>query len=92
MPDTPEPDSVSTIRVKLPPFWEDEPRVWFAQAEQVFSLKKITTDATKFAHIIGALPQEVAKSVKDILVMPPDYEKYFTLKESLCSAAPSRLS
>ena len=86
MPDTPEPDSVSTIGVKLTPFWEDEPRVWFAQAEQVFSLKKITTDATKFAHIIGALSQEVAKSVKDILIMPPDSDKYCFLKERLCSS------
>ena len=48
-------------------------------------MKKITADATKFAHIIGALPQEVAKSVKDILIMPPNSNKYFTLKESLCS-------
>ena len=47
-------------------------------------MKKITADATKFAHIIGALPQEVAKSVKDILIMPPDSDKYCFLKERLC--------
>lgn len=79
-------DSISTVGVKLCPFWDEEPDLWFVQAEQIFALKKITADATKFAHIVGALPKDVARSVKDILISPPSSDRFVALKKRLCAS------
>ena len=43
-------------------------------------------DATKFAHIIGVLPKDVARSVEDILISLPASDQYSTLKKRLCSS------
>lgn len=79
-------DSLSAVGAKLCPFWDEEPDIWFVQAEQIFALKRITADATKFAHVVGALPKDVARSVKDILISPPTSDKYSALKKRLCSS------
>ena len=63
-------DSLSAVGAKLCPFWDEEPDIWFVQAEQIFALKKITADATMFAHVVVALPKDVTCSVKDILISP----------------------
>ena len=86
MPDSPIPnesDSINTVSVKLPPFWPDQPLVWFAQAESQFALRNIVLTKTKYYHVTAVLPQEVALSVLDILREPPTVEPYETLKKRL---------
>lgn len=45
--------------VKLPPFWKDNPTLWFAQVDASFALSRITSDDTKFRYVIVNLDQTV---------------------------------
>nr|XP_054757209.1 uncharacterized protein LOC129263323 [Lytechinus pictus] len=74
---------VQAVAIKLPPFWRSDPLVWFAQAEAQFATRAITQEATKYAHVIAALPQDVAQEIRDILVNPAATDQYSTLKKSL---------
>nr|XP_054770804.1 uncharacterized protein LOC129278684 [Lytechinus pictus] len=78
-----QPMMMSALAIKLPPFWKTDPLVWFAQAEAQFSTRGISSEATKYSHVIAALPQEVAQEVRDILICPPENNQYQTLKEKL---------
>ena len=46
---------VSTVSLKLPPFWPRKATLWFAHAEAQFHLRNITVDKTKFAHVLTML-------------------------------------
>ena len=71
---------IGAVAIKLPPFWKGDPLVWFAQAEAQFTTRAISTEATKYAYVIAALPQEV---VQYVLISPPDKDEYTTLKAKL---------
>lgn len=70
---------------KLPVFWSNVPEVWFIQVEQIFNLNRITSDVSKYRHVVAVLPQEAMGNVIDILRQPPTENKYNTLKEALIS-------
>ncbi|XP_022111482.1 uncharacterized protein LOC110990694 [Acanthaster planci] len=53
---------------------------WFAQVEAQFPTRKIIMQDTKFAYVIGLLPPEEAREVRDILIAPPDQDRYDHLK------------
>lgn len=74
---------VFRVGVRVPPFWPEEPAVWFAQLEGQFVLSGITSDSTKFYHVIGQLEPQFASEVKDIILSPPDTNKYDKLKTEL---------
>lgn len=74
---------VCRVGVRVPPFWPEEPEVWFAQVESQFVLSNITTDLTKFHFVAGQLDQEYARIVKDIIIAPPIANKYDKLKAEL---------
>ena len=42
--------SVHAVALKLPEFWADNARVWFAQTEAQFATKGITCSKTKFYY------------------------------------------
>ena len=46
---------VSTVSLKLPPFWPNKTTLWFAHAEAQLHLRGITVDKTKFAHVLTML-------------------------------------
>lgn len=71
------------VGVKIPPFWPQEPAVWFAQVEGQFALSNITTDATKFHYVLSQLEHQYAAEIKDIIVNPPATNKYEKLKSEL---------
>lgn len=71
------------VGVKIPPFWPEEPEVWFAQIEGQFILSNITADNTKFYYVISQLDHQYAAEVKDIIVSPPSSDKYDKLKSEL---------
>lgn len=60
-------EAVSALTVRLPQFWERHPTTWFLQAEAQFQLARITSQETKFLHVVGALPPTAAEEISDIL-------------------------
>lgn len=74
---------ICRIAVRIPPFWPDDPEVWFAQVEAQFANANITSDATKFNYVIGNLEHQYSKQVRDIFLAPPEQNKYEKLKHEL---------
>ncbi|XP_028026683.1 uncharacterized protein LOC114240364 [Bombyx mandarina] len=71
------------IGVRPPPFWAEEPAVWFSQLEGNFVLSGIKDDDTKFYYVTSTLEHRYAAEVKDIIVSPPKTGKYERLKSEL---------
>ncbi|XP_028166640.1 uncharacterized protein LOC114357293 [Ostrinia furnacalis] len=71
------------VAVRLPPFWPEEPALWFAQCEGNFVLSNITSDVTKFYYVAAQLDHTYAVEVKDIIKNPPETGKYEKLKTEL---------
>ncbi|XP_028131142.1 uncharacterized protein LOC114326886 [Diabrotica virgifera virgifera] len=72
--------SINRISVKIPPFWPNDPEIWFLQVENQFTLANITSDATKFNYIVANLETVYISEVRDIIVSPPTTERYVKLK------------
>ena len=62
---------VAPVSIKLPVFWPTEPRAWFVQTDAQFTVKKITSDSTKYAHLVAALDKETTVRILDWLEAPP---------------------
>ncbi|HBK82410.1 MAG TPA: hypothetical protein DDZ41_02250, partial [Flavobacterium sp.] len=67
----------------LPIFWHSNPRLWFKQAEIIMTSARYTTDDTKFNHIVKHLNESQCNLVSDVILNPPENQKYETLKMSL---------
>ncbi|XP_076235099.1 uncharacterized protein LOC143179672 [Calliopsis andreniformis] len=91
MADTPEGASVpavepsvsAAILQKLPPFWKENPTLWFAQVEATFQLARITTDDTKYRYIITHLDHTVLPFIADVLTSPPATGKFEEIKRRI---------
>ena len=78
--------NVSAVSVKLPTFWTNDPELWFLQTESVFNTRqpRVTRDATKFDHVITALPPDALNSVQNIIRLPGNtVDRYEQLKAAL---------
>ena len=71
------------VSLKLPPFWPNDPALWFAQVEAQFLTRNISAEDTKFAYVIGSLQPEIAQEVRDFLISPPTSNRYTSLKAEL---------
>lgn len=71
-------------RIKLAPFFDKNPDLWFIIAESQFNLHKSIKDDDRFNHTLAALPQDIALSVIDVLKNPDvTVPKYESLKKAL---------
>lgn len=77
------PTTVTAVNIKIPPFWPADPEVWFAQVDAQFNTRSITSQKTKFDHIVSSLTPEIAMEVRDIILHPPERTPYDTLKDQL---------
>ena len=75
--------TLATVSLKLPTFWPADPELWFAQVDAQFRTKRITSQVTKFEHVIATLDPQYAAEVRDIILKPPDTDPYDRLKEEL---------
>lgn len=75
---------VNATTLKLPAFWSNNPALWFRQAEAQFHLRGITTEETRYYHVVAALDQVTAERVYAILERVPDASRMYTdLKNEL---------
>ncbi|XP_023235378.1 uncharacterized protein LOC111634772 [Centruroides sculpturatus] len=80
----PEPTAeVNRVALKLPPFWDKTPELWFANIEAQFAISGITKDSTKYYSVVSALNSDVLNYVSDIVLNPPAENRYNTLKARL---------
>ena len=78
-----ESTSVAAVSVKLPPYWPNDPCIWFIQAESMFRIRGITSQETKFDHVVSSLAPEFAAEVRDLLTNRPSDAPYDKLKTEL---------
>lgn len=71
--------------VNLPPFWPNNPCTWLLQVEAYFRLRQITSQQTRYWHLVSSLPPDVAEDFTDILASPHPSHPYDTLKEAIIS-------
>ena len=72
-----------TASVTYPVFNERDIKNWFVQLEAIFSVRKITPQATKFAALVPALRPSIVDEVANILESVPEHEPYAHLKEAI---------
>jgi len=71
---------------KLPEYWPHAPDLWFSRSELRFEVVGICNERDKFAHVVEALNYDSLKMVKDLLLFPPQFQPYQTLKSRLLLA------
>ena len=76
-------NSVNRIQIREPPFWKQNPQLWFRQIEAQFANSNIINDLTKFNTIVGVIESDILASVSDIVLNPPQANLYDTIKQCL---------
>ena len=77
--------TASAVAVKLPALWIHDPKLWFVRADAQFAAAKITSDETKFNHVVSILDDAAAKEISSLLLNPPDTDKYKAVRDALIS-------
>ncbi|EZA58871.1 hypothetical protein X777_00566 [Ooceraea biroi] len=62
---------INRIAMRMPPFWPDEPELWFAQLESQFQICGINQDGTRYAYALSQLETKYALEIKDVITTPP---------------------
>ncbi|GFW65381.1 transposon Tf2-8 polyprotein [Trichonephila clavipes] len=76
---TSETVEVARIALRLPPFWKSNVRLWIAQCDYAFTF----SDDTKYSALVANLDAETLSYVSDIVLSPPNSDKYHTLSQRL---------
>lgn len=84
--DAPAAEINAVRNLKIPPFWRENPALWFAQVEATFALNNINADATRFRHVITQLDSHTLPAIADIILNPPPVDKYLAIKTRIMSS------
>ncbi|GFX90175.1 uncharacterized protein TNCV_2449501 [Trichonephila clavipes] len=80
---TSETVEVARIALRLPPtFWKST-FVRIAQCDHAFTFSGISSDDTKYSALVANLDAETLSYVSDIVLSPPNSDKYHTLSQRL---------
>jgi len=71
------------VAIKIPPFWLADPQLWFVQIEAQFAARGITSETTKYLHVVAALPPDTATIIRDVLIAPDPMAPYTKLRAAL---------
>ncbi|XP_073961739.1 uncharacterized protein [Choristoneura fumiferana] len=71
-----------TVSSRVPEFWTDMPRLWFLQFEAVVENQRLG-DAAKQNLVTTKLSKQAIKQVSDLLLSPPEGNRYQALKDRL---------
>ena len=74
---------ISRVGIHLPPFNSADPQLWFVIADNTFRSANITTEATKYQHVVAHLGPEFSGEVKDLIINTPPTNPFTTLKDEL---------
>lgn len=77
------PAEINRVSVKVPPFWDKSPELWFVNIEAQFRVSGISDDCTKYYAIVAALNADVLLHVNDVVLNPPATNMYDTIKRRL---------
>ncbi|KAH6930620.1 hypothetical protein HPB50_015568 [Hyalomma asiaticum] len=84
LPDaTMHPRDVAAVQLRLPTFWRNNPQLWFTQVEATFDLHHISSEISRFRHLLCNLSPEVAQEVADVIAAPLNDAPYQRLKQSI---------
>jgi predicted subunit of tRNA(5-methylaminomethyl-2-thiouridylate) methyltransferase len=56
-----------------------------AQVENLFSIADGSAEETRFSYVVSHLDQQIAREVEDIIINPPDVDRYQRLKIEIIS-------
>ena len=78
-----ETTAVASISLKIPP-WFDDTDIWLQQLEAAFEVSRprITSERTKYFHLVSNLPGHILKSIRDKM-NPSSTSPYTELAETL---------
>ncbi|UYV77645.1 hypothetical protein LAZ67_15001806, partial [Cordylochernes scorpioides] len=73
---------ICKVSVKIPPFWVENPEIWFFQVEAQFKIGGIIQEDTKFNYLISQLEPKYIENIWDIINSKSD-NKYSECKSRL---------
>jgi hypothetical protein len=76
--------AAATTQVKLCPYDEEEPHIWFRLIRAQFAAAGIRSQKLKYANALASLPKQVLQDILDMLdVCNESDEPFYYLKTSL---------
>ena len=75
--------NLNAVSVKLPPFTESNPELWFGKAEAQFVLRGVKDDTTKFYHLYANLTEKAITEIENLLLDPPATDKVAAMRYKL---------
>lgn len=78
-----EEPSINRVSVKVPPFWDENPEIWFAQVEAQFANAGVIADLSRFNTVVAAIETKILTQITDAVLQPPETDKYLNLKTVL---------
>lgn len=73
----------AVTEVKLTAFYENDPELWFSVVEAQFESRKITSERSKYFHVVAHLSGSTAQQVKSVIATGYEEGKFQQLKDKL---------
>ena len=72
-----------SVSLKLPNFWPDSAKAWFAQTDAQFAIKPISSSETELYYWVSALSKDDGEQLGKLICVPLLSEPYETLNNRL---------